>query len=104
MYIMMSRNVAGQTKKSIVYAAFFVAWAVGNAIGPQLFQSRWAPRYSNSLYIHLAIYGCFIANLVWMRIMLTRRNAARDAALAASGGQNVHSKGEPTHSFRFRRW
>lgn len=35
MYAMLSRNVAGQTKKSIVYALFFVGWAGGNAIGPQ---------------------------------------------------------------------
>ena len=30
---MMSRNVAGQTKKSVVVAANFVAWAAGNAAG-----------------------------------------------------------------------
>jgi hypothetical protein len=30
---MISRNVAGQTKKSIVVAANFVCWAIGNAIG-----------------------------------------------------------------------
>jgi hypothetical protein len=35
MYAMLSRNVAGQTKKSIVYAMFFVGWAGGNAVGPQ---------------------------------------------------------------------
>jgi predicted MFS family arabinose efflux permease len=30
---MISRNVAGQTKKSVVVAANFVCWAIGNAIG-----------------------------------------------------------------------
>jgi len=30
---MISRNVAGQTKKSTVIAANFIAWATGNAIG-----------------------------------------------------------------------
>jgi hypothetical protein len=30
---MISRNVAGQTKKSTVVATNFVAWSVGNAIG-----------------------------------------------------------------------
>jgi hypothetical protein len=30
---MLSRNVAGQTKKSVVIAANFIAWATGNAIG-----------------------------------------------------------------------
>jgi hypothetical protein len=30
---MISRNIAGQTKKSTVVATNFVSWAVGNAIG-----------------------------------------------------------------------
>lgn len=30
---MVSRNIAGATKKSTVIAATFVSWAVGNAIG-----------------------------------------------------------------------
>jgi hypothetical protein len=30
---MVSRNVAGQTKKATVVAATFVSWAAGNAIG-----------------------------------------------------------------------
>lgn len=33
---MISRNVAGQTKKATVVAANFVAWAVGNSIGMPL--------------------------------------------------------------------
>lgn len=33
---MLSRNVAGQTKKSVAVAANFVAWATGNAIGMSL--------------------------------------------------------------------
>lgn len=30
---MISRNIAGATKKSTVVAATFISWAVGNAIG-----------------------------------------------------------------------
>lgn len=30
---MISRNIAGQTKKSVVVASNFIWWAVGNAIG-----------------------------------------------------------------------
>lgn len=33
---MVSRNIAGQTKKSTVVAATFVSWAAGNAIGKYL--------------------------------------------------------------------
>jgi hypothetical protein len=35
---MVSRKVAGQTKKSTVVASTFVSWAVGNAIG-EIFSS-----------------------------------------------------------------
>jgi hypothetical protein len=36
---MMSRNIAGQTKKSVVVALNFIIWSTGNAIGksPQPF-------------------------------------------------------------------
>lgn len=30
---LISRNIAGQTKRSVVVATNFVCWAVGNAIG-----------------------------------------------------------------------
>lgn len=30
---MVSRNIAGQTKKATVVAATFISWAAGNAIG-----------------------------------------------------------------------
>lgn len=30
---MVSRNIAGQTKKTVVVAATFISWAAGNAVG-----------------------------------------------------------------------
>lgn len=32
-----------------------IGWSGGNAIAPQLFQARWAPRYLHSLVIHLVL-------------------------------------------------
>jgi hypothetical protein len=90
MFAMLSRNVAGQTKKSIVYAMFFVGWATGNAIAPQIFQSKWAPRYLNSLYIHIGLYACFVATAMSMRFILVRRNKAKIAAQTTSSGQVVN--------------
>jgi hypothetical protein len=52
-----TRNIAGQTKKSVVIACNFVFWAVGNAIGPQTFRSKDAPRYFPAL---AAVLGCFV--------------------------------------------
>ena len=41
---MISRNIAGSTKKSVIVAANFVAWCAGNAAGPQAFLKWDAPR------------------------------------------------------------
>lgn len=73
-FLMLSRNSAGQTKKSVTYAITvsssmsylaareghaltlqYMGWAGGNAVSPQLFQARWAPRYLHSMHIHLAL-------------------------------------------------
>lgn len=129
MYAMLSRNIAGQTKKSITYALFcewtsspthqtshrstapcstfpsslfdfpsscanflsVVGWAGGNAIGPQFFVAKWAPRYLNSLYIHLGIYACFIIDVLAIRFLLSSRNKRRDRELEQAGGVNVHA-------------
>lgn len=40
-FLMLSRNVAGQTKKSITYATTYMAWASGNAIAPQVSSYLW---------------------------------------------------------------
>ncbi|WVQ83739.1 hypothetical protein IAT38_005883 [Cryptococcus sp. DSM 104549] len=97
--MLLSRNSAGQTKKSITYAITFIGWSGGNAIAPQIFQSKWAPRYMSSLYIHLALYGCFILTALFTRTLLWRRNkknhAAKEARRAAEGDEYV----ENAHAF-----
>jgi hypothetical protein len=35
-FLMLSRNSAGQTKKSITYAVTYIGWAGGNAAAPQV--------------------------------------------------------------------
>lgn len=55
-----------------------------------VFQSVWAPRYFNSLYIHLALYGAFIIIILAMRFVLSSRNKSRDRALEAQGKENQH--------------
>ena len=42
---MVSSNVAGFTKKSVVSAMMFLAYCAGNIIGPFLFFADEAPRY-----------------------------------------------------------
>jgi hypothetical protein len=87
---MLSRNVAGQTKRSVVYAMFFIAWATGNAVGPQLFQAAWAPRYQNSLYIHLGCYAAFVADVLLIRYVCTQRNKKRNTMFETQNVENTH--------------
>lgn len=50
---MVSRNIAGQTKKTTVVAATFVSWAAGNAIGKQPFPTGTSINYqTNNLQAH----------------------------------------------------
>jgi hypothetical protein len=54
---MVSRNIAGQTKKSAVVAATFIAWAAGNAVGEcihYLFFS-WERKKRSWLLIHFTV-------------------------------------------------
>ena len=75
---LLSRNVAGQTKKSVSTASLFLAWAVGNMIGPQVFQSKDAPRYFTCFSVHMGCYGCIIILLGILRWHLRCENIKRD--------------------------
>jgi hypothetical protein len=93
---LVTRNVAGQTKKSIVIATNFVFWATGNAIGPQVFRSQDAPRYFLALAI---ILGCFVlleVTLFSMRTYYIWQNRRRDGKIARG---EVMADTLFTHSF-----
>lgn len=81
---LISRNIAGQTKKQIAVALNFIIWATGNAIGPQVFLSWNAPRYFIAFATHLGCYALLILIIIGLRIHLTRQNKKRDE-MAASG-------------------
>ncbi|KAL2814520.1 major facilitator superfamily domain-containing protein [Aspergillus cavernicola] len=74
LFSLISRNVAGQTKKSTVLAITFIAWAAGNATAPQIFQSTDAPRYKNGFTAHFCLYGLFNVLLAALRFMYISRN------------------------------
>jgi hypothetical protein len=78
---LVTRNVAGQTKKTIVISVNFVFWATGNSIGPQVFQTKDAPRYFLALSI---ILGCFILLVITLgalRIYYVWQNKRRDGKI-----------------------
>ena len=71
---LVTRNIAGQTKKSTTMAMVFIGWAVGNLIAPQIFQEKDAPRYLSGFVVHIVVYGVYIALVIVTRIVLMARN------------------------------
>jgi hypothetical protein len=75
---MLTRNVGGQTKKSVCITMNFLAWCGGNAAGPQVFFDGDAPRYRKALSIHLGCYTVLIFVIAFLRWNLTSRNNRKD--------------------------
>jgi hypothetical protein len=75
---LLARNVAGQTKKSTTVAMNFVAWCVGNAIGPQVFLTRDAPRYFIAFATHLGCYVVLVLTIAFLRFNFMRRNGKKE--------------------------
>ncbi|KAM0470567.1 hypothetical protein ACHAPX_009830 [Trichoderma viride] len=81
---LLSRNIAGQTKKSVAVALNFIFWATGNAIGPQVFLWWNAPRYFIAFATHLGCYTLLVIVIISLRFYLVWENKKRDN-LAAAG-------------------
>ncbi|KAH6957749.1 membrane transporter [Ilyonectria sp. MPI-CAGE-AT-0026] len=78
-------NVRGNTKKSIVNAMFFVGYAVGAIGGPQLWNSKNAPRYRSGLVLALASWVALIANVGIYWYSCYRENVKRSAGDGQQG-------------------
>ncbi|KAH0597480.1 hypothetical protein MHUMG1_04858 [Metarhizium humberi] len=82
---MLSRNIAGQTKKTVAVALNFIIWATGNAI---VFLWWNAPRYFIAFATHLGCYSLLVIVIIALRVYLVRQNHERDK-LAAAGVQEA---------------
>lgn len=109
-FSLISRNIAGQTKKSTTLALTFVFWAAGNMAAPQIFQESDAPRYRKGFTAHFCLYALFNIFLVIMRLLLARRNKAKTKLEANvtpvegdANAQNQDADGKPavSHSNAF---
>lgn len=96
---LITRNIAGQTKKTVVVAANFICWATGNAIGPQVFLSWDSPRYLIAFATHMGCYALLVLTIVFLRWWLVRENAKKDRLQAELAGVvDVGDRGL-THAF-----
>ncbi|KZL65064.1 allantoate permease [Colletotrichum tofieldiae] len=106
-FSLISRNVAGQTKKSTTLAMTFIGWAAGNMTAPQIFQAGDAPRYRKGFTAHFCLYVLFNAFLVLLRFLLVRRNLGKRKAAAAAAEEISEDDGKggktPTFDTTFKK-
>ncbi|CAM1509027.1 Fc.00g027660.m01.CDS01 [Cosmosporella sp. VM-42] len=73
-------NVAGHTKKSFMAATIFVAYCVGNIVGPQLVWSQTKSRHYPALWLGLIIcYIICICSSIALYFVLRNENRKKDA-------------------------
>ncbi|KAJ6531987.1 MFS general substrate transporter [Mycena capillaripes] len=82
---LLSTNVAGRTKKSVISIVIFVAYCCGNAVGAQVFQAKWAPRYRPSTVIVSVMFALEFILIVLWRVYYVTMNSRRAAKLDARG-------------------
>ncbi|KAI8964248.1 MFS general substrate transporter [Daldinia sp. FL1419] len=75
-------NVAGHTKKSFTSATIFVAYCVGNIIGPQLIKSQTKASHYPELWLGLIICYCItILASIALFIVLRYENQKKESAM-----------------------
>lgn len=93
---MPATNLGGYTKRSTGVALVFLAYCVGNIIGPHAFLAREAPLYQTGCKVILACASAQVALAICLRLLLIRRNKRRDAQVAANydgaGPQSEHDE------------
>jgi hypothetical protein len=94
---LLSRNIAGQTKKTVCVAMNFIAWCAGNAIGPKVFLNRDKPRYFIAFSTHLGCYVLLVVVVVFLRFWLVGVNRRKERRQGAGGG--VRSDDHLVHAF-----
>ncbi|KAF9055105.1 MFS general substrate transporter [Hymenopellis radicata] len=99
----MSGNIAGRTKQVVASTLVFVAWAVGNAIGPQVFRSDDAPKYYKAWVSHIVMYGVQLAAIAFLRARLMRLNVlkrrAQKVAETKASGEDTNENITHSHAF-----
>lgn len=71
-------NIAGFTKRSVTSAAIFVAYCVGNIIGPQFYSDTQSPAYRMGLKSTIAAFAFAMFFLLCLLVYYVYENRRRD--------------------------
>ena len=83
---LISSNIKGHTRKSMCSTVYFIGYAVGCIVGPQLFRSTEAPLYPTAMRTISALYAVFVIAQLTFYALNRRENRRRDK-LAAEGNR-----------------
>ncbi|EIN14733.1 MFS general substrate transporter [Punctularia strigosozonata HHB-11173 SS5] len=84
-WTLISSNVAGRTKKTIISSGTFLGYCIGNMCGSQIFKTKDAPRYiPGTIGCAICLGAEFLLLLAW-RIYYTWQNRRRDRRALQSG-------------------
>lgn len=99
---MPASNVAGYTKRVTATAFVFLAYCIGNIIGPHAFLAEEAPVYQTGCKVIIACTAGQVVLAILLRLLLTSRNARRNKAMREEGeelGENGEEIGELNDDF-----
>lgn len=81
-------NVAGHTKKTTLFAWYYVSWAIGNIIGPQTFREDQAPAYTGGTVAMIVCYVVAVALILAYGAMCHVSNKKRASEVEKGGEQD----------------
>lgn len=81
---LVTSNVAGGTKRTVVSSLTLVAYCVGNMVGAQVFKTKDAPRYIGGTIACSACFGLEVFVIICWRLWYMYENKRRDRLAAES--------------------
>ncbi|KAL3457170.1 MFS general substrate transporter [Aspergillus heterothallicus] len=82
---LITSNVAGKTKRTVVSALTLISYCVGNMIGAQVFRTKDAPRYIPGTITCCVCFGAEVILIIIWRVWYMYENRRRDRLAAESG-------------------
>ncbi|KAI9925837.1 hypothetical protein MW887_005643 [Aspergillus wentii] len=82
---MPASNMGGYTKRVTATAFVFLAYCIGNIIGPHAFLADEAPIYQSGCKLILACALCQMCCAVSLRVLLVKRNKTRERGVVDAG-------------------
>lgn len=83
--LLVTSNVAGGTKRTVVSSLTLIAYCIGNMAGAQVFRTKDAPRYVGGTIACSACFGGQIFVIIAWKCWYVYENRRRSRALAESG-------------------